>query len=78
LTVDAGPASYNPSGEEKRMTETTPDLGVDRRAGADLQAARTFVTDYSEPYGAFAQVLRLAEASTVPLQEKRAPDWKGR
>jgi enoyl-CoA hydratase/carnithine racemase len=101
------------------MTETTPDLGVERRgavlwltiqrearrnamspavlaglgnalrqaqgdrelraivltgagqqafcAGADLQADKTFVSDYSEPYGAFAQVLRLAQASTVPL-----------
>jgi enoyl-CoA hydratase/carnithine racemase len=101
------------------MTESTPDLGVDRRgavlwltiqrearrnamspavlsglaralreaqddrglraivltgagsqafcAGADLQADKTFVADYSEPYGAFAQVLRLAQASTVPL-----------
>ena len=36
-------------------------------AGADLQADKTFVADYSEPHGAFAQVLRLAQASTVPL-----------
>jgi len=36
-------------------------------AGADLQADKTFVADYSEPYGAFAQLLRLAQASTVPL-----------
>jgi enoyl-CoA hydratase/carnithine racemase len=36
-------------------------------AGADLQADKTFVADYSEPYGALAQLLRLAQASTVPL-----------
>lgn len=36
-------------------------------AGADLQADKTFVTDYSEPYGQFANVVRLAQASTVPL-----------
>jgi enoyl-CoA hydratase/carnithine racemase len=36
-------------------------------AGADLQADKTFVTDYSEPHVQFAQLLRLAQASTVPL-----------
>jgi enoyl-CoA hydratase/carnithine racemase len=36
-------------------------------AGADLQAANTFVTDYSEPHGHLAQLLRVAKASTVPL-----------
>ena len=36
-------------------------------AGADLQADKTLVTDYSEPYGQFANVVRLAQASTVPL-----------
>jgi len=36
-------------------------------AGADLQAAQTFTTDYSEPYGHLAQLLRRAKASNVPL-----------
>jgi enoyl-CoA hydratase/carnithine racemase len=36
-------------------------------AGADLQAANTFVADYSEPYGHLAQLLRVAKSSTVPL-----------
>ena len=36
-------------------------------AGADLQNAQAFTTDYSEPYGHLAQVLRKAKASNVPL-----------
>lgn len=36
-------------------------------AGADLQAAQAFTTDYSEPLGHFARVLRRARASDVPL-----------
>lgn len=36
-------------------------------AGADLQAAQAFTSDYSEPYGHFARVLRQAKASNVPL-----------
>ena len=36
-------------------------------AGADLQAAKAFTTDYSEPYGHLAQLLRRAKAATVPL-----------
>lgn len=36
-------------------------------AGADLQAAQAFTLDYSEPYGHFAQLLRTAKASTLPL-----------
>jgi len=36
-------------------------------AGADLQAAQAFTTDYSEPHGHFARVLRQARASNVPL-----------
>lgn len=36
-------------------------------AGADLQAAQAFTTDYSDPYGHFAQLLRRARACTVPL-----------
>lgn len=36
-------------------------------AGADLQADKAFTTDYSEPHGHLAQVLRSARMSTVPL-----------
>ena len=36
-------------------------------AGADLQSAQAFTTDYSEPHGHLAQLLRVARASYVPL-----------
>ena len=36
-------------------------------AGADLQSANAFTTDYSEPHGHLAQLLRVAKGSTVPL-----------
>jgi enoyl-CoA hydratase/carnithine racemase len=36
-------------------------------AGADLQSTQTFVTDYSQPHGHLAQLLRAARASCVPL-----------
>ena len=36
-------------------------------AGADLQSAQAFTTDYSEPYAHLAQLLRRAKAATVPL-----------
>ena len=36
-------------------------------AGADLRAAQAFTTDYSEPLGHFARVLRRARASHLPL-----------
>lgn len=36
-------------------------------AGADLQAAQAFTTDYSEPLGHFARLLRRARASHLPL-----------
>ncbi|MFC5497105.1 enoyl-CoA hydratase/isomerase family protein [Caenimonas terrae] len=36
-------------------------------AGADLQAAQAFTTDYSEPRGQLAQLLRQARASNLPL-----------
>jgi enoyl-CoA hydratase/carnithine racemase len=36
-------------------------------AGADLQSAQAFTTDYSEPHGHLAQLLRKAKASNVPL-----------
>ena len=32
-------------------------------AGADLQSAKAFTTDYSEPHGHLAQLLRVAKAS---------------
>jgi enoyl-CoA hydratase/carnithine racemase len=36
-------------------------------AGADLQASSAFTTDYSEPQGHVAKVLRAAKASNLPL-----------
>jgi enoyl-CoA hydratase/carnithine racemase len=36
-------------------------------AGADLQADKTFTTDYSDPTGHLAQVFRAAKASQLPL-----------
>jgi enoyl-CoA hydratase/carnithine racemase len=36
-------------------------------AGADLQSAQAFTTDYSEPRGHLAQLLRRARASHLPL-----------
>jgi len=36
-------------------------------AGADLQSANAFTTDYSEPHGHLAQLLRVAKSSTIPL-----------
>ncbi len=36
-------------------------------AGADLQSANAFTSDYSEPHGHLAQLLRVARASCVPL-----------
>ena len=36
-------------------------------AGADLQSANAFTTDYSEPQGHLAQLLRAARASNIPL-----------
>jgi enoyl-CoA hydratase/carnithine racemase len=36
-------------------------------AGADLQSANAFTTDYSEPQGHLARVLRKARASNIPL-----------
>ena len=36
-------------------------------AGADLQSSKAFTTDYSDPIGHLAAVLRVAKASRVPL-----------
>jgi enoyl-CoA hydratase/carnithine racemase len=36
-------------------------------AGADLQSVKAFTTDYSEPHGHLARLLRVAKASCVPL-----------
>ena len=45
-------------------------------AGADLQNAQAFTTDYSEPHGHLAQLLRVVKASTVPLVAgSMAPAW---
>ncbi len=36
-------------------------------AGADLQSAKAFTTDYSEPHGHLANLFRVARASCIPL-----------
>jgi enoyl-CoA hydratase/carnithine racemase len=36
-------------------------------AGADLQTSNAFTTDYSEPHGHLAQLLRVARASVIPM-----------
>lgn len=36
-------------------------------AGADLQSAKAFTSDYSEPLGHLAQLLRVVNASCVPM-----------
>lgn len=36
-------------------------------AGADLQTSNTFASDFSQPHGHLAQVLRAAQASVLPL-----------
>ena len=36
-------------------------------AGADLQADKTFLIDFSDPHGRMANLMRQAQASTVPL-----------
>ena len=36
-------------------------------AGADLQSTNAFTTDYSEPHGHLAQLLRVSRMSTIPL-----------
>ena len=36
-------------------------------AGADLQSAKAFTLDYSEPYGHLAQLLRATKACNLPL-----------
>ena len=36
-------------------------------AGADLQSTNAFTTDYSEPHGHLAQLLRVGRMSTIPL-----------
>ena len=36
-------------------------------AGADLQSAKAFTLDYSEPYGHLAQLLRASRACNLPL-----------
>ena len=64
------------------MTEAVTQAGSDRTlraivvtgagskafcAGADLQSAKAFTLDYSEPYGHLAQLLRATRACNLPL-----------
>ena len=56
--------------QERRDLRAIVITGVGEKAfcaGADLQAEKAFTTDYSEPRGHLAQVLRSARMSTLPL-----------
>lgn len=68
--VLAGMAQAITAAQTQRSVRAIVMTGAGSRAfcaGADLQSAKAFTTDYSEPHGHLAQVLRAAKASTVPL-----------
>lgn len=68
--VLAGMAEAIAQAQDDREVRAIVVTGAGRKAfcaGADLQTAQPFTTDYSEPNGALAQLLRRARASTVPL-----------
>ncbi len=69
-TVLAGLATAIGATQAQRSVRAIVITGAGSKAfcaGADLQAAHAFTTDYSEPHGHLAQLLRVARASTVPL-----------
>ena len=68
--VLAGMATAITAAQTDRAVRAIVVTGVGSKAfcaGADLQSARAFTTDYSEPLGHLAQLLRAARASKVPL-----------
>ena len=68
--VLAGMAQAIAAAQTNRAVHAIVITGAGRKAfcaGADLQSAKAFTTDYSEPHGHLAQLLRVAKASTVPL-----------
>jgi enoyl-CoA hydratase/carnithine racemase len=68
--VLAGMAQAIQSAQSRRDIRAIVVTGAGSKAfcaGADLQSAQAFTTDYSEPHGHLAQLLRVAHASTIPL-----------
>lgn len=68
--VLAGMAQAIAAAQTDRAVRAIVITGAGRKAfcaGADLQSAQAFTTDYSEPNGHLAQLLRVARASHVPL-----------
>jgi enoyl-CoA hydratase/carnithine racemase len=68
--VLAGMAQAIDAAQDNRAVRAIVITGVGSKAfcaGADLQSANAFTTDYSEPMGHLARLLRRAKASHVPL-----------
>jgi enoyl-CoA hydratase/carnithine racemase len=68
--VLAGMAQAIEAAQADRSLRAIVVTGVGQKAfcaGADLQAAQAFTSDYSEPYGHLARLLRQARASNLPL-----------
>lgn len=68
--VLAGMAQAIDTAQADRAVRAIVITGVGSKAfcaGADLQAAQAFTTDYAEPYAPLALLLRRARASNVPL-----------
>ena len=68
--VLAGMAAAIDSAQSRRDLRAIVITGIGTKAfcaGADLQSAQAFTTDYSEPHGHFAQLLRRARAGNLPL-----------
>jgi enoyl-CoA hydratase/carnithine racemase len=68
--VLAGMGQAIESAQDDRSLRAIVVTGAGSKAfcsGADLQAAQAFTNDYSEPHGHFAQLLRKARASQLPL-----------
>lgn len=69
-TVLAGMAQAIGAAQQRRDLRAIVVTGAGAKAfcaGADLQSAKAFTTDYSEPHGHLAQLLRVAKVSYVPL-----------
>lgn len=69
-SVLAGMAQAISAAQTDRIVRAIVVTGVGDKAfcaGADLQSAKAFTTDYSEPLGHLAQLLRVARASNIPL-----------
>jgi enoyl-CoA hydratase/carnithine racemase len=68
--VLAGMSAQITAAQDDRSLRAIVITGIGTKAfcaGADLQVDKTFVQDYSEPYGRMANLLRVARQSNVPL-----------